>query len=108
MINAVRRAQRALLLQFVLSPRRGRETACANPGQVASGAARGVDFGALAEGDDARGVFAGSAAPGVGGVGAKTQSHALCRPQFRSIATAAREEVGPCDARQGREDLFAR
>src|SRR2546425_9664008 len=108
MINAVRRAQRADLLHLVLSPRRGRETARANPGQVASGASRGVDFGALAERDDARGMFAGSAAPGVGGAGAETQSHALCRPQCRSVATTAREKVGPCDARQGREDLFAR
>src|SRR2546425_5539212 len=100
MINAVRRAQRAGLLHLVLSPRRGRETACANPGQVASGAARGVDFGALAERDDARGMFAGSAAPGGGGAGAKTQTHALCRPKRRSVATAPREKSGPCDARQ--------
>src|SRR2546425_8797057 len=79
MINAVRRAQRADLLQLVLSPRRGRETARANPGQVAPGAAGGVDIGALAEGHLARGVFAGSAAPGGAGVGAETQSHLVCR-----------------------------
>src|SRR6266566_1329562 len=108
MINAVRTAQRADLLQLVLSSRRGRETARANTGQVASGAARGVDIVALAEGHDARGVFAGFAAPGMAGVGAETQSHALCRPQCRSVATVAREKVGPRDTRQGRENLFAR
>src|SRR5580765_2781740 len=108
MKNAVRRAQRADLLQLDLSPRRGRETARANPGQVASGAARGVDIVALAEGHDARGVFAGSAAPGMAGVGAETQSDAVRRTQCRSVATVAREKVGPRNARQGRENLPAR
>src|SRR5216683_99360 len=107
MNNAVRRAQRADLLQLVLSPRRGRETARANPGQVASGTARSVDIVALAEGHNARGVFAGSAAPGMAGVGAETQSDALCRPQCRSVATVAREKVRSRDTRQGRADLFA-
>src|SRR5688572_17090642 len=101
MRNAVRRAQRADLLQLDLSPWRGRETAGADSGQVAAGAARGVDIIALAEGHDARGMFAGSAAPGMAGVGGETQSDALRRTQCRSVAAAAREKIGPSDARQG-------
>src|SRR5215510_4367578 len=91
-INAGRRAQRADLLQLVLSPRRGRETARANPGQVASGSARGVDFVALAEGHLAGSLFAGSPAPGMDGPSAETQSDALRRTQRRGVATAAREK----------------
>src|SRR5438874_13455147 len=100
MINADRTAQRADLLQLVLSPRRGRETARANPCQVASGTARSADFAALAERDDAGSVFAGSAAPGVGGVGAETQRHAVCRSQCRGIAPSTRKKAGPRDAPQ--------
>src|SRR5436190_12464763 len=103
-----RRAQRADLLQLDLSPWRGRETARANPSQMASGNARGVNFGALAEGDDDRGVYAGSAASRVGGVSAETQSDALFRSQRGGLATVAREKVRSRDARQRREDLFAR
>src|SRR6266545_6689747 len=99
MRNAVRRAQRADLLQLVLSPRRGRETASADPGQVAPGTARGVDFAALAEGDDAGSVPVGFATPGMGGFGAEAQGHALCRSQYRGVAAAARKKVGPRDAR---------
>src|SRR5262245_25594358 len=108
MRNAVRRAQRADLLQLDLSPRRGRETARANPGQVASGAVRSVDLVALAEGHPPRGVSAGSAAPGMDGIGTETQSHAVRRTECRGVATVARQKVRPRHARQGRENLSAR
>src|SRR5438034_4012382 len=77
MIDAIKAEQRAGLLQFALSPRCGREAEGADTGQVAHARNRGADLGALAKGCNARGVFVGVTAEGVGGIGAKTQGDAV-------------------------------
>src|SRR5437899_12742183 len=107
MIDAIEPGQRADLLQFALSPWCGREAPGANPGQMASSAARGSDPVAVAEGDDDRGVFAGATAQGMGGVGAKAQSDALCRSKSGGAEAVARKKIGPSHPGQGRADLPA-
>src|SRR5207244_9364745 len=105
MIDAIKSTQRADLLQLALSPRRGRKAPGADPGQVASGRAGGPDFGALAEGDDARGLFIGVTPEGMGGVGPKTQGDAFRRRESRSVAEAAGKKIRSGHPGQGRADL---
>src|ERR1044072_1482321 len=87
MTDAIKPAQRADLLQLALSPRRGRQATGSDTGQVASSRARGADISAVAERHDARGLFAGVASEGMGGVGSETQSDAVCRSESGGAAT---------------------
>src|SRR5207249_11464614 len=95
MIDAIKPVQRADLLQLALSPRCGREAAGADSSQVATRRSRSSNFGPVAEGHHARGLFVGVAAERMAGPGAETQSDAFCRPESRSFAPLARPKVGP-------------
>src|SRR2546422_4152476 len=90
MIDAIKAEQRAGVLQFALSPRCGREAEGADTGQVAHARNRGADLGALAKGCNARGLFVGVAAEGVGGIGPKTQGDAVRGSEGRNAAAGAR------------------
>src|SRR2546429_10008551 len=107
MIDAIKAKERADLLQFALSPRCGREAEGADSGQVAHTRTRGADLGALAEGCDARGLFVGVTAEGVGGIGPKTQGDAVCGSEGRNAAPVARKKVRPRDAGQRRADFYS-
>src|SRR5690242_2856775 len=108
MIDAIKPAQRADLLQLALSSRRGREAAGSDSGQVAAGRTRNTDLGALAERGDAGGLFAGAAAEGVGGAGPKAQNDALCGLESRSVEAPAWQKVRSRHAGQGRTYLSSR
>src|ERR1051326_5964061 len=107
MIDAIRAAQRADLLQLVLSPWGRRETAGADTGQVAAGGAGSTDAGVVAQGHSARGVFVGVAAQGMGGPGSEAEGDAFCRSQGGGLEAVAGKKVGPGHFGSGRADLFA-
>src|SRR6184192_4321563 len=107
MIDAIKAEQRAGLLQFALSPWCGREAEGADTGQVAHARNRGADLGALAQRCNARGLFVGITAEGVGGIGPKTQGDAVRGSEGRNAAPVARKKVRPRYSGQRRPDLSA-
>ena len=107
MTDALRSAQDAGLLQFALSPWRGRKTASSDSGEVAIAGGRSLNVHDLAQGDFAGSVSIGAATERVGKFGSEAQGNAVQRFQGGSTATWHWHQVRPRNAGQVRANLSA-